>query len=258
MFKKKYYILIITIFLSLTTLLFSIENQLYQVSTIDALLLGTYDGEVSLKNLKEKGNFGIGTFDGLDGEMLMLDSKIYQIKADGKVYEPLDAIFTPFASVCQFNPDFVYNINKKTDFDNLKKFINTKIKNKNLFIAFKIKGSFRSIKTRSVPKQTKPYPPLSSVTKNQPEFFYENLSGTIVGFYCPEFVKGVNIPGYHFHFLSDDLKKGGHVLEFELSNASIEIDILNKFLLDLPIKNKDFQSLDLSKDLSEELKKVEQ
>ncbi len=113
------------------------------------------------------------------------------------------------------------------------------------------------MKTRSVPAQKKPYPPLSQVTKNQPEFNYKNVSGIIVGFRCPPYVKGINVPGYHLHFISDDFTKGGHILDFKIKSGKCEIDLCDKFFLILPKDVTDFENVDLSKDRSEELMDVE-
>jgi len=113
------------------------------------------------------------------------------------------------------------------------------------------------MKTRSVPAQAKPYPPLTEVTKNQPIFDLENVTGTLVGFRAHEYVKGIGVPGYHWHFISDDLTSGGHVLEFSFDNGIVEIDVCNRFLLILPEDEGDFSRIDLSQDRSEELDEAE-
>lgn len=253
---KKYLILIILcLFFSGCTS--SVNNRVYQTSTIDALLAGLYDGQVPCRNLLKKGDFGIGTFDSLDGEMILLDGKIFKVRADGKVYFPGENENTPFATVCKFSPDFGFDLNKKTDFPKFCEILDSAIENKNLFYAIKVKGEFDYITTRSVPSQSKPYPPLKEVTRNQPEFVAKNIKGTIVGFRCPAFVKGINVPGYHLHFLSEDKKFGGHILEFNLGSARVYLDLLNNYSLVLPVNNKDFKDLDLSIDRSRELKEVE-
>jgi len=140
-------------------------NTLSQVSTIDALLAGVYDGEITLKQLVEMGDTGIGTFDYLDGEMLVLDGKVYQIKADGKVYTPPMDTTTPFAAVINFQAERRLVLDKDIDYPTLKKILNKAAPRRNLFYAFKIKGFFRTIKTRSVPRQKKPFPPLTEVVK---------------------------------------------------------------------------------------------
>jgi len=232
-------------------------DTITQISTIDALLAGLYDGSVSGTKLLKHGNLGIGTFDKLDGEMVVYDGTVYQVKADGKVYKPNPDFSTPFATVCYFNQETSFPLEAGLDFSALEEKLNQIAPNQNIFCAFKIKADFESMKTRSVPAQKKPYPPLSYVTKDQPEFNYENVSGHIVGFRCPPYVKGINVPGYHLHFISDDFSKGGHILDFVIKSGKCEIDLCDKFFLMLPKDETGFQSVDLSKDRSEELMDVE-
>jgi acetolactate decarboxylase len=230
-------------------------NRITQTSTIDALLSGAYDGQVQCSKLLEYGNFGIGTFDRLDGEMAVLDGKVYQIKSDGKVYRPSLNIKTPFASVCNFKPEIVNNV-RGLNFQTAQAMLEEKNPNPNLFLAVKITGTFKHIKVRSVPAQNKPYPPLVEVAKNQPVFEMNDVSGTIIGFRCPPFVKGVNVPGSHFHFLSQDFTRGGHVLDFEIAKAKCEFGEYNELLLILP-EDDALKNIDLSKDKTLELQKVE-
>ncbi len=233
------------------------KNIVFQTSTIDALLAGVYDGNMSCGSLLKHGDFGIGTFDHLDGEMIVVDGEIYQVRSDGKVYMADLSLNTPFATVCNFDPDMAIDIKPGSDFKTVEALINTCAPNPNLFCAIKMAGHFKIMKTRSVPAQTKPYPPLSDVTKNQPEFEMADISGTIVGFRCPAFVKGINVPGYHLHFLSSDHTQGGHILSFETTSCSAQIDVLNNYFLTLPPDATAFAELDLSKDRSQELNSVE-
>ena len=233
------------------------RDTVSQASTIDALLAGLYDGNISYSRLLKYGDFGLGTFDHLEGEMVLLDGIIYQIKADGKVYKPDPDIKTPFATVCQFNADRTIPVKAGTDYETIENLINHYAPNQNLFYAIKITGQFRRMKTRSVPGQKKPYPPLKEVTSNQPEFHMKDVPGTIVGFRCPPYVKGINVPGYHLHFISNDGTQGGHVLSFEIAYGKCEIDLLDRYFLMLPSNAKEFAETDLSRDRSKELKDVE-
>lgn len=110
---------------------------------------------------------------------------------------------------------------------------------------------------RSVPAQEKPYPQLVEVTKNQPEFEFNDVKGTIAGFRCPSYVKGINVAGYHLHFLTEDKTGGGHVLEFSLIEGILALDYTSDFYLVLPREKGAFFSTDLSKEREEELKEVE-
>ena len=256
--KKIYLVIIVSV-----VFIFSIcsceqkpKDTLYQVSTIDALLDGAYDGEVSFGEIRKHGNFGIGTFDAIDGEMIALDGRFYQVKTDGKAYRVSSATKTPFADVCFFRPEQKIVIKKKLTFDELKGFLDKLLPTKNIFYAIKIRGNFDYVKARSVPKQKKPYPPLVEVVKDQVVFEFHNKKGIVLGFYSPRYVKGVGVPEYHMHFLQNNLKKGGHVLDLTISHAVIEIDYLDKFYLVLP-KNASFLNADLAKDRQNELQEVE-
>jgi len=234
------------------------RDTVFQTSTIDALLAGVYDGNMTGAALLEHGDFGIGTFDGLDGEMIVLDKTIYQVKADGYVYQPnAGAIKTPFATVCRFAADKEIPLKPHSDFAAVEAFLDTQIANPNLFYAIKITGRFIVMKTRSVPGQHKPYPPLKEVTAHQPKFEMQQIAGVIVGFRCPAYTQGVNVPGYHLHFLSNDRSRGGHILSFILEEGICQIDTLDKYFLQLPAETPAFAEADLSQDRSGELKAVE-
>ncbi len=230
-------------------------NQITQISTIDALLAGAYDGQMTCYQLLTYGNFGIGCFDKLDGEMVVLNGKVYQIKSDGKVYRPVLTTKVPFAAVCSFKPELQFPV-QWANFKEVETFINQQVQNPNVFLAVEITGKFKHIKVRSVPVQQKPYPPLAEIAKRQPVFEMNDVNGTIVGFRTPVFAKGLNVPGCHLHFISDNFSFGGHILEFELEEGNCIIDRCNKFLLILP-QDDSLKDIDLSKDKTEELKKAE-
>ncbi len=232
------------------------QNTVFQASTIDALLAGVYDGDLSLRELRRQGDFGIGTYDHLDGEMVLLDGGFYQIKADGRVYSPPLDGETPFAAVCRFQPDRQLAVPEGLDMAGVEAWLDRKVPNQNLFCAIRIDGFFTSMRTRSVPAQERPYPPLKEVAATQPVFDRENIPGTIVGFRCPSFVAGVNVPGYHLHFISKDRSFGGHILAFEILTGRAQIDELDRFVMKLP-RTADFADVDLARDRQQELKRVE-
>jgi len=236
----------------------SAPSGITQVATMDALLAGVYDGHMSLKTLLGYGDFGIGTFEALDGEMVLLDGKFYQVRDDGKVYRPNLSIRTPFACVTNFAPNCMATVTKPTDMQALEQQINALVPLQNRFCAFLARGEFNYVRVRSVPPQKKPYPPLVDVTRNQRVITLSNVRGALVGFRCPAFVKGVNVPGYHLHFLADDLSGGGHVLEFELNDGILEVDAVHEWLnIYLPIDSQSFGAVDLTQDRAKELNSVE-
>jgi len=197
------------------------KDGLFQASTINALLAGVYDGDMTFRTLRQHGDFGLGTVNALDGEMIGLDGKFYQIKTDGKAYLIPDTMKTPFAEVTFFNPDTTLKIRESIEnYDQLKSYLNRLLSIKNIFYAIKIEGTFSYIKTRSVPGQKKPYPLLVNVVKHQATFEFHQVKGTMVGFWCPAYVKGISVPGYHFHFITADRKAGGHVLASSMQNVT--------------------------------------
>jgi acetolactate decarboxylase len=231
-------------------------DTIYQFSVIDALLEGVYDGEISCGELKEKGDFGLGTFDNLDGEMLELDGAIYQIKVDGNVYEKDDTETSPFAAVTFFEADIKDNINTEMTGQELAAHIEEMLPSQNLMYAVKVTGNFSYMKTRSVAAQETPYPRLVDVTKDQSVFEFNNTEGTIVGYWMPEFVDGINVPGYHLHFITRDRTAGGHILDYTISSGTIEIDSCDGFYLELP-ENENYLSTGLSIDNEGDLEEAE-
>jgi acetolactate decarboxylase len=233
------------------------NDVLFQASTIDALLAGVFDSDVSCGDLLTHGDFGIGTFEGLDGEMVVLGGRVFQVRADGRVDQPADSVRTPFATVCRFQPADSFEIAATTNCAAVEQLLDQRAANQNVFYAIKITGRFTTVRTRSVPRQHKPYPTLKVAASQQAEFRMTDIRGTIVGFRCPAYAQGVNVPGYHLHFISSDRKRGGHVLDFELAAGRCEIEPLDRFFLQLPRGVPDFATADLTKDRAKDLRAVE-
>ena len=233
-------------------------ETLYQVSTIDALMQGVFDGVQPVSELKKHGDFGIGTFHALDGEMIVLDGKVYQAKADGRVYAVMDNATTPFAIVTHFNSDFSVTTGRPMNFSEFTMDMSSRLPSHNMIYAVRIYGTFPQMKVRAIPEQQKPYTTLTEAAKNQSVYTYKNTTGTVVGFYTPVFFKGLNVAGYHLNFINYDRLTGGHILDFTIpANAKVEYDITPAFAMPLPTSGA-FTGVDLSQDLSKDLAKVEQ
>jgi acetolactate decarboxylase len=232
------------------------EEVLYQISTINALLDKVYDGDLTFKELKRHGDLGLGTFNNLDGEMIGLDGEFYQIKADGVAYPVDDSMKTPFAVVTFFESDKTKETDKSVNYEQLKLYLDNMLPTENIFYAFKIEGTFKYVKTRSVPGQNKPYLPLVEIVKNQPIFEFHDVKGTLVGSWFPGYMKGINVPGYHFHFITEDKKAGGHLLECQTENVRIGIDYTSNSYLELP-EDDGFYKAELSRENRAVLEKVE-
>jgi len=210
------------------------KDILFQYSVLSSLLVGVYDGEMTYAEIKQYGDFGLGTFNALDGEMIEINHQVYQIKADGIAYQVDDDMKTPFAVVTYFEADQTVILNETMSLVELKEYLDTLLPTENIPYAVKINGKFSYIKTRSVPRQTKPYPPLLDVIKEQPIFEFNEIEGVLVGFRLPSYMEGANAPGYHFHFITKDRDAGGHVLECELQDVNIEIDYTDEWHTVLP------------------------
>jgi acetolactate decarboxylase len=233
------------------------RETLYQVSTIDALMQGVYEGVQPIGEIKKHGDFGIGTFDALEGEMIMFEGVIYQAKSDGRIYGVSDNTTTPFATVTYFEHDFNATTARPMNFSEFASHMSTRLPSQNMIYAVRMQGTFPHMKVRSIPAQQKPYPALPDAAKNQSVYTYEDARGTVVGFYTPVFFKGINVAGYHLHFISDDRHTGGHILDFEVPvNTAVEYDITPEFEMLLPTRGA-FIGVDLSKDLSQGLARVE-
>lgn len=229
----------------------------YQYSTINALLQGYYDGALTLGELARHGSVGLGTTNGLDGELIMLDGAFYRARTDGTVDRLPDSTRTPFAIVSPFKADRQIELPAGLDINDLYRLIDASIDNRNLYQTVRIDGRFASITVRSVPAQTPPYRPLVEVVKQQQVVFsYKDVKGTLIGFRAPDFLAGINVPGYHFHFISDDRRQGGHLLGITTGEGSIGIDQIAAFEVQLP-ESAGFAALSLSGGRKEELDAAE-
>jgi acetolactate decarboxylase len=232
------------------------QHTLFQVSTSGALVQGIYERAVSSRFLLNYGDFGLGTFENLDGEMVVLDGDIYQVRSDGKVLKIVDAVGTPFAVVTHFIADQDQTIESALSFEEITKICNRYRDSDNLFYAFRIDGHFAHIHTRAM-QATLDGLPLAKAAAIQPEFEFTDVAGTLVGIWAPQFASALNIAGYHFHFLSEDRTKGGHLLECSGKHLRVRVERLNDFHLSLP-ESEEFLRADLTRDTSKDLAYAEQ
>jgi acetolactate decarboxylase len=210
------------------------HHVLFQTSTIDALLEGRYDGDVSFAELEERGDFGLGTLEALDGEMVALDGGFYQVKSDGRAYAIDRGTKTPFAVVTFFEPNVSLRLDGPMDLATFCTRLDPLVGGEASCYAVRVDGRFEYVKTRSVPRQRKPYPPLAEVVEHQPTFELRDVSGSLVGFRFPRYAQGLNVAGYHFHFITADRSEGGHVLAFRLARGELLVDSEADLRLELP------------------------
>jgi len=231
---------------------------LVQVGVIDALLAGGYDGSLTLGELRRLGDIGLGTFDALDGEMVVLDGVVHQVLASGKVARPADALTTPFAQVTRMPDPVGLDLPAGLDLKAVEARLDAALGDLNAFAAARIDARFASLTARSVPRQTPPYRTLAEVAKEQSVFPFAGAQGTLVGLRGPAYVRGLGVSGWHWHFLTTDRTRGGHVLGFVLDAASparARLQTVRRMELMLPQTG--LHGMDLTRDRSKELHAVE-
>ncbi len=228
---------------------------IYLCAPVNALVEGVYEECIPYSEIKKHGDFGLGTFDSLDGEMVMLDGNIYQISADGRVHPRDDAAFTPFACVTFYQPATHDQLIEPSNYEDFLAWLEGLLPSPNIFYALRIDGTFSDVRVRSVPKQDC-YKPLVEVTKDQPVFEYTDVDGTLVGFFTPSFLDSLSVPGWHLHFLSSDFLRGGHLLECHSNGIRAGVQFINSVELGLPM-SLDYLTLDFQRDTEKDLDRAE-
>ena len=231
------------------------DQTVFQTSTVNALMEGASTGDMTMGELKTHGDFGLGTFDGLDGEMIELDGKVFQVRADGHAHPVEDSTRTPFATVSFFKADESARLDRPCDQAEMLATVATMLPSQNIFHALRIEGRFDYVKTRAVAKQDKSVG-LEQAAREEPVFEFHDVEGTIVGFFTPDYLRGVNVPGYHLHFITADRSAGGHMLDCRTAHVTIKIHHTPEFELGTP-GTEEFLKADLSRDHTAAIAKIE-
>jgi acetolactate decarboxylase len=231
------------------------EETLFQVSTSTALVEGVYDGTVTIGDLKQRGDFGLGTFDDLDGEMVALDGGFYQVRGRGEVSLAADTTEVPFAVVTDFRAERTFTLGRIASLEDLATQLDRQRATDNLFYAVRIGGHFSRIKARAISK-TESGVPLIEAAAHQVEYELADVAGTLVGFWTPIYARTLNVPGWHVHFLSDDRTEGGHVFDVEASSLQVQMQDLADVRIAMP-ETPAFLEADLNEDPSEDLERAE-
>jgi acetolactate decarboxylase len=199
-------------------------HVLFQASTLEALLESNYDGEVSFAELAEHGDLGLGTLDAVDGEMIAVDGEFFRAAADGSVSRVEPSRKTPFAVVTFFQPTHRFELSEPSHHDAFIEALDARLGDPTTAHALRVDGRFERVHARSVPRQRKPYPPMTEVAARQRVFDLEDVEGTMLGFRFPDYASGINVPGYHLHFVTADRTRGGHVLECSPDGVVVWVD----------------------------------
>jgi acetolactate decarboxylase len=210
------------------------ERGIFQASTIASLLDGNYEGDVSFADLEGHGEIGLGTLNGCDGEMIALDGRFLRADASGEIHEVPPEAKTPFAVLAHFRPAHRFVLEEVGSEDELGAAIDREIGHPEQVHALRIDGRFDRVHARSIPKQTRPYRPLTEVIAGQRVFDFADVDGTIVGFRFPQPEEGLNAAGYHLHFVTADRSRGGHVLDCALRSGTVEVDDSVEVHVELP------------------------
>ncbi|WP_258024415.1 acetolactate decarboxylase [Streptomyces bambusae] len=210
------------------------RGRIFQTSTMTAMLEGVYEGTTTIAELRRHGDFGIGTFDRLDGEMIVLDGRCYRLRADGTAGEADLATRTPLAAVTYFHGEYDRQVAEPVDAAGLRAMVDTWLPSPNLFYAVRVDGHFDHMVTRMLPEQHRPYPRLIDAVARQVISTHTDAHGTIVGFRSPTHMLGVAAAGYHLHFLSHCRTRGGHAYDFVLRSGRVRVDVGYELFLRLP------------------------
>ena len=208
-------------------------HVLFQASTIEALLEANYDGDL-FAELAEHGDLGLGTLDAVDGEMIAVDGEFLRASVDGTLTAIEPSARTPFAVVTFFEPTHSFELPGALDGDGLLRALDAQLGDPATIHALRVDGRFERVRARSVARQSKPYLPMTEVVENQHVFELEDVEGTMVGFRFPDYAKGINVPGYHLHFVTADRARGGHVLAAAPRGVAVHVDDSVDLHVELP------------------------
>ena len=230
---------------------------MYQTSTVSALLDGIYDGSVTIAELLQHGDFGVGTFNHLDGEMVVNDGICFHLFSGGEARVASPDDLTPFAAVITFEADTTLDVQTPTSRADLLAQIDGHLSSENLFYGIRVSGRFATVSTRTAARQEAPYRPLAEATSDESERTFTGLSGVLVGFRTPDYEQGISVAGYHLHFLNQEQTAGGHAFDFLLDGGLVEISTVSDMRLSLPTSGP-FLAADLhSKNMEAEIRKSE-
>lgn len=231
------------------------KHSLFQVSTSGALVQGVFSGVLTVKELARHGDFGLGTFAGLDGELIVIDGECFRATADGVVDRAADDRLVPFALVTNFVPDVETELGPIADIGSLQSQLDALRPSENQFVGIRAQGSFDRLHMRAA-CPARGSEGLLEATEHQSEFEARDVVGTLVGFWAPTYATAVSVPGYHFHFISEDRSLGGHLLELQTGMLDVGLQVESDVHLAIP-ETEEFLTANLSGEQGDALRKAE-
>ena len=236
------------------------RNRMYQVSTLQALALGYSKTVIRVEELLREGDTGLGTFEDVNGEMIVMEGQCYRADQNGAVAAVSPETGVSFAAVAQLSGELRFPLGDMPDIEAIRTELTRKIDERfslNSMHVVRIDGLFETVDARSEAPYRSHHITLKEVlSQTQKAFLYENIRGALVGVYFPDYMDGINMPGWHLHFLSEDRTKGGHVFDVSLREGTASVDKLTGIVIDLP-KEAAFDTYSLKQDLQAEIKSVE-
>lgn len=206
----------------------------FQTSTIEALLDGAYEGDLTVGELLAHGDLGIGTVDHLDGELVVVDGEAWVVAASGEVRAVGPEESTPFAVVCRFTPSVAVEVGPCADLGELWAAIDDAAPPDAPVLAVRVDATLEHARVRSVARQEPPYPPLTEVVSHQREWELHQVAGSVVGFRFPDRTDGLEVPGWHLHLLTDDRRAGGHLMDLSLTAGHLQLEATDALHVELP------------------------
>ena len=210
------------------------EHLAVQAGTLQALMDGEYRGDTTLAEVLRMGDLGIGTVQQLGGELVVVDGEPWLAEADGTVHRVDPATKTPFAVVTHFRAEQTAVAAERLTLEALKTALDEMAPPDAPVVAVRVDGTFADLTLRSVERQSPPYRPLREVVAHQTEWHVPGAVGTLVGFRFPDATAGVEVPGYHLHFLADDRSVAGHVMDCSVVAAALAVDRCDELHVELP------------------------
>ncbi|WP_214723812.1 acetolactate decarboxylase [Exiguobacterium sp. s143] len=229
------------------------DKTLVQISTMMALLDGVFESEVTYASVLDQRDFGIGTFDHLDGEMIGFDGQFYQLRSDGSARPLQPETTTPFATLTRFEPEQTLTVTEEMSKATFEHWLNEQLPTINSFYAIRIDGTFTEVQTRTVARQEKPFVPITEAVASQSARTFEHTEGTLAGYYTPRFGHGIAVAGYHLHFIDTARAGGGHVFDYTVKNVTVTFEEKPQLDLRLPTtaayRSADLESHDIEKEI---------
>lgn len=245
-FRRLAFVLLAVLAVAATPAAAQDRDAIAQYSTLEALIAGLYDGTMTVGQMAQYGDLGLGTYNALDGEMIVIDGVFWRAAHDGTVEVAGPRTETPYVALTFFDPDMEFAIEPGLDFAGLGAVLDGHVANPNAPVAVRIAGTFKSLTYRAPSRQVEPYPPLGEALKDQAVWTAEDIEATLVGFWFPDWLGNINAPAWHLHFVSADGTRGGHVLDLETATGEVALDPSSGVTVLLP-QTQGFAELDLAK-----------